>query len=57
MKTGGVIGRSSVLRIPDASDATLIPVIEDRTGPVSVVHADGELGYLPLKGKQYAMQS
>jgi len=50
---GPGIGRIRMRCIPDASANSLIPFVEDSVEPGDVVHTDGWLGYLPLKGKGY----
>ncbi len=50
---GPGIGRIRMRCIPDASADSLMPFIEDSVEPGSVVHTDGWLGYLPLKGRSY----
>jgi transposase-like protein len=50
---GPGIGRIRMRRIADASADSLMPFFEDSVEPGSVVHTDGWLGYLPLKGKGY----
>jgi transposase-like protein len=40
-------------RVPDASSESLIPFVQGFVAPGSVVHTDGWLGYLPLKGNGY----
>jgi transposase-like protein len=47
------IGRIRMRRIPDASAESLMPFVEEAIEPGSVVHTDGWIGYLPLKGKGY----
>lgn len=47
------IGRIRMRRILDASAASPMPFIEDAIEPGSVVHTDGWLGYLRLKGMPY----
>ena len=50
---GTGIGRIRMRCIPDASADSLMPFVEDYVEPGSVVHTDGWLGYLPLKGRGY----
>lgn len=50
---GAGIGRIRMRRIADASAESLMPFIGDVIEPGSVVHTDGWLGYLPVKGKGY----
>ena len=50
---GTGIGRIRMRCIPDASADSLMPFVEDYVEPGSVVHIDGWLGYLPLKGRGY----
>ena len=39
--------------IADASAESLMPFFEEAIEPGSIVHTDGWIGYLPLKGKGY----
>jgi hypothetical protein len=50
---GQGIGRIRMRRVPDASSESLIPFVQGFVAPGSVVHTDGWLGYLPLKGNGY----
>jgi transposase-like protein len=50
---GRGIGRIRLRRIPDASADSLMPFVEDSIEPGNVVHTDGWLGYVPLKGRDY----
>jgi transposase-like protein len=50
---GPGIGRIRIRQILDASAKSLVPFVQDSVEPGSVIHTDGWLGYLPLKGKGY----
>ena len=50
---GQGIGRIRMRRVADASAESLIPFVQGFVAPGSVVHTDGWLGYLPLKGNGY----
>jgi transposase-like protein/ribosomal protein L37AE/L43A len=50
---GKHVGRIRLLRVPDASAASLIPAVEQMVEPGSVVNTDGWAGYATLASKGY----